>query len=104
MSDTSLTEHDIRLKRLRFRAWHRGIREMDLILGRYADAHLNGLSAAELDAFERLLEVPDITLYNWITGMEAVPPAEASSVFHAVRDHGRRLKDPAGDDEGAERG
>ena len=77
---------------------------MDLILGRYADAHLNGLSEAELDAFERLLEVPDITLYNWITGMEEVPPGEASSVFHAVRNHGRRLKDSAGDDEGAKRG
>ena len=65
---------DARLKRLRFRAWRRGFREADLILGGFADASLHGLDAAELDAFEALLEQPDPELYGWLTG-QAVPPA-----------------------------
>lgn len=63
----------IRLKRMRFRAWHRGFKEMDLILGRFADTHLDRLSGEELDAMEALLSVPDQQLYGWYTGREAVP-------------------------------
>ena len=49
---------DERRRRLLFRAWHRGMREIDLIMGRFADAHIATLSDAELDEFERLLDVP----------------------------------------------
>jgi antitoxin CptB len=66
---------DVRRRRLLFRSWHRGIREMDLIMGRFADAHLAALSEGELDAYERLIEVPDPDLYAWISG-EAPAPAE----------------------------
>jgi antitoxin CptB len=65
---------DHRRKRLRYRCWHRGMREMDLLLGGFADRHLDGLSAEQLDRFEALLELPDPELYGWILGREPVPP------------------------------
>jgi antitoxin CptB len=69
------TEQDARLKKLRFRAWRRGFREADLILGPFADNHVQSFDQSELDWFERLLEVPDPELYAWIVGREE-PPAE----------------------------
>lgn len=69
------SDNDIRRKRLRFRAWHRGTREADLILGSFADAHLAGFDAAMLDAFEALLECSDAELFDWI-GSRAAPPRE----------------------------
>lgn len=62
-----------RRKRLRFRSQHRGTREMDLLLGRFAEAVLPGLGPAELDALETLIEMPDDDLYAWKTGREAPP-------------------------------
>jgi antitoxin CptB len=64
-----------RLKKLKFRAWRRGFREADLILGPFVDAYGRGLSAAELNQLEILLEQPDQALYDWIIGRDA-PPAE----------------------------
>jgi antitoxin CptB len=69
------SDSDIRRKRLRFRAWHRGTREADLILGSFADAHLATFDAAGVDAFEALLEVPDAELFDWIGG-RAEPPRQ----------------------------
>lgn len=66
---------DTRLKRLKFRAWHRGFREADLILGPFADKHAADLTLEQLEAFETLLEQPDQDLYEWI--VEKTPtPAE----------------------------
>ena len=75
---------DARLKKLKFRAWRRGFREADLILGPFADQHLDAYSAAELDAFEALLETPDQDLYGWIIGREPPPPAHDGPVLRAV--------------------
>jgi antitoxin CptB len=69
------TDTATRKKRLLFRAWHRGTREADLILGSFAEASLAGFDAARLDQFEALLECPDAELFDWITG-RSVPPAE----------------------------
>jgi antitoxin CptB len=69
---------DLRRKRLHFRAWHRGMREVDLLLGRFADATIAGLDEGELAGFEALLDVPDQQVFAWITGGAAVP-AEADS-------------------------
>jgi antitoxin CptB len=66
---------DIRRKRLLFRAWHRGTREADLILGSFAERHLAGFDAARLADFAALLEVPDADLFDWMAG-RSVPPAE----------------------------
>lgn len=72
---TAPEPHAIRLKRLRLRSWRRGTREMDLILGRFADARLETLDAGTLDAYEALLEEPDWDIYYWVTGA-AVPPGD----------------------------
>ena len=65
---------DIHRKRLLFRSWHRGTRESDLILGRFADAHLAGFDAGQLDRYEALLECSDVDLFDWITGRPTPPP------------------------------
>jgi antitoxin CptB len=66
--------HDMRRRRLKFRVWHRGMREVDLILGRFADARLAGMGAPELDAFEALLETPDQDVLGWVMGDLPIPP------------------------------
>jgi antitoxin CptB len=57
-----------RRKRLRFQCWHRGTKELDLLLGGFADQSLSSLSAEQLGRLERLLEVPEPLLYDWIVG------------------------------------
>jgi len=66
---------DLRRKRLLFRSWHRGTRESDLVLGRFAEAHLAGFDAAQLDRWEALLECADADLYDWVSGRTAPPAA-----------------------------
>jgi len=63
-----------RRRRLRYRAWHRGTQEMDLVLGPYADAYLEGMDAGQLDRLEGLMEEEDTDLLKWVMGQEA-PPA-----------------------------
>ncbi|MBN9347320.1 MAG: succinate dehydrogenase assembly factor 2 [Devosia sp.] len=63
----------IRRRRLRYRAWHRGTKEMDLVLGPFADAHLDGLAAPELDRLEALMDEEDTDLLKWVMGQEPVP-------------------------------
>jgi antitoxin CptB len=82
---------DARRRRLLFRSWHRGTREADLIMGRFADAHIEGLSDAELDEYEQLLDALETDLLAWLTGMSAVPPKHDTAMFHRVRDF--HLKD-----------
>ena len=77
---------DVRLKRLRLRSWRRGIREMDLLLGGFADAHLATLTPAELDLYESLLEENDQELYAWTTGRET-PPERLSDLVARVAAH-----------------
>ena len=64
---------DDRRKKLRFRAWHRGFREIDLILGGFADRHIADLDEISLLQFEQLLEAPDQDVYDWITEAAAAP-------------------------------
>lgn len=71
--NTDAETPDTRRKRLRFRSWHRGMQEMDLLLGRFADAHLPSLREDELDQFEALLRCGDQDLYAWITGAQPWP-------------------------------
>jgi len=80
---------DERRRRLLFRSWHRGTREMDLIMGRFADTHIGTLTDAELDAFERLAEAPEPVLYAWITGEEPVAPEHDTALFHRLRHFAR---------------
>ncbi len=77
---------DGRRKRLLFRSWHRGIREMDLVLGRFADAEIATLSDGELDEYERWLDVPDQKIFSWVNGSLAVTPDFDTAVFARLRD------------------
>ncbi len=63
----------MRRRRLRYRAWHRGTKEMDLVLGPYADAHVDRLAPAELDRLETLMDEADTDLLKWVMGQEPVP-------------------------------
>ncbi|MFA5123098.1 succinate dehydrogenase assembly factor 2 [Zavarzinia sp.] len=66
-------ELDIRRRRARFRSWHRGTKETDVILGPFADAHVAGFGEAEIAAYERLLEEEDPDIYAWLTGTAPIP-------------------------------
>ncbi len=75
---------DIRRKRLTYRANHRGIKEMDILIGGFAKEALGKLTADELDQFETLLEVPDQDLYGMIVADAPVPPALDDTVMRAI--------------------
>lgn len=77
---------DVRRRRLLFRSWHRGTREADLIMGRFADAHLAELDDAGLDQYEHLLEAIEADLLAWVTGVADVPPEHDTAMFRRVRD------------------
>src|SRR6266852_1658079 len=81
---------DIRRKRLRFRSWHRGTREADLLLGSFADANLAQFDEARLDRYETLLDVPDADLFDWITGRAAPPPQYDTAVIRLLLAFGYR--------------
>ena len=82
-----------RRDRMRFRSWHRGTREMDLILGRFADAEIGTLADDELSQLERLIEVPDPDLYAALTGDKVLAPEYTGALFERIKafravDHG----------------
>ena len=70
----------IKRKQLIFRSWHRGTREIDLLLGKFADAHMPQFDAAQLALYDRFLNNSDPDIFNWITRQEPVPPAEDNAV------------------------
>ena len=76
---------DDRRKRLLFRCWHRGTREMDLILGRFADAEIASLTQDELAQLERLIEVPDPDLYAALIGDKPLDPEYAGALFDRIK-------------------
>jgi antitoxin CptB len=84
-STRSSADLDPRRRKILFRAWHRGMRETDLIMGRFADSEIGGLSEAELDEFERLIEVLDRDLLSWITGEAEVPENYDSVLFRRLK-------------------
>lgn len=86
MTGCSRTTADLapRQRKILFRSWHRGMREMDLILGQFADAHIDRLSDSELDQYEMLMEELDRDLLKWITGEADVPAKFDIPVFHQI--------------------
>ena len=82
----------VRRKKLRYRAWHRGTREMDLVLGPFADAHAGTMDHARLDRLEALMSEEDPPLLTWIMG-QAEPPDHVDRAFLAevIADHSARL-------------
>jgi antitoxin CptB len=75
----------IRRKRLIFRSWHRGMRETDLMLGRFADRHVATMTAKQLDSYEALIGSPDPDIYNWVTGAEPVPAGHDTDVMRLLQ-------------------
>ena len=66
-------DRDTRLKRLRFRAWHRGTREADMLVGGYFDRCHDGWGEAEIIWFESFLDEQDVDIIAWATGTAAIP-------------------------------
>lgn len=75
---------DIRRKRLLWRATHRGIREMDILLGGFVERRVASFGAAELSELERIMDIPDQEMLAWATRQEAVPRQQASPLLSAI--------------------
>jgi antitoxin CptB len=85
---TAVEPPEVRLRRMRMRSWRRGIREMDLVLGGFADAALAELAPAELDAFEALLAENDHDIYQWVAGRAEAPAAHRGTIDRVKAFHG----------------
>jgi antitoxin CptB len=85
--DGAATAHRVAVRRrqLGFRSWHRGTREMDLILGGFADRHLGRLTLPQLDRYAALLGCADPDLFEWLTGRQPAPAAFESDVLDLLR-------------------
>lgn len=86
MTGSTITsaELDPRRRRLLFRAWHRGIREMDLILGQFADNEIASIDGADLDEFEAILGEDDNDLFKWICGKLETPQHLRTPLFQRI--------------------
>jgi len=76
---------DDRRKRLLFRCWHRGTREMDLILGGFADAQIGDLSDQDVAELEELLEVPDPDLYAAFSGGKPLAAEHVTGIYTRIQ-------------------
>ena len=85
MTERSSEGLNERRRKVLFRAWRRGVREIDLIVGRFADAHITTLDTAALDDFERLMEAPNAELYAWVVGSEQAPADYDTAVLEKLR-------------------
>jgi antitoxin CptB len=85
MTERSSEGLEVRRRKLLFRAWRRGVRETDLIVGRFADAYIEKFDEAGLDDFERLIEVNNAELYAWVVGTESVPADYDTAVLRDLR-------------------
>jgi len=87
----SLDQLNIDRKRLKFRSWHRGTREMDLLLGRFADRRLHAFDQAGLQAYAALLEQPDPDIYDWVSGRGECPDGELRPIVAALAEFHSRI-------------
>lgn len=82
--DSPHETNEARRKRLLWRASHRGMREMDLLLGGFARTHMDRLTENELDEFETIVGLPDQELMGWILGDHPVPQFQATATLKAL--------------------
>ncbi|MGE0282647.1 MAG: succinate dehydrogenase assembly factor 2 [Rhizobiaceae bacterium] len=75
---------DVRRRKLLFRSWHRGMREMDLILGSFADAEIENLTDGEIGQYEALLEISDTELMPWLTGKQPAPVEASPQIVNKI--------------------
>lgn len=83
----TLDEIETTRKRLIFRSWHRGTREMDLLLGSFANKHVPDFDESQLAEYAKILKIPDPDLYGWITGQEKPPANMAGGVMDLLLAH-----------------
>ena len=76
----------VRRKRLRFRSCHRGMKELDVLLGRFVERHLDTLTPGQLDRYEALIECPDPDIYLWILGRGEPPTPHDNDVMELLRE------------------
>lgn len=76
---------DVKIKRLRYRSWHRGCKETDLILGHFCDQCIEALGDAELSLFEALLEEDDANIWDWLTEKSQPPKAEYAPLLERLK-------------------
>lgn len=81
---TPPTDDAVRRKRLLWRATHRGIKEMDLILGGFVTRHIGSLTPADLDQLEAIMDYPDQEMLTWATKQEPVPAQHASPLLSRI--------------------
>ncbi|MEK4035522.1 succinate dehydrogenase assembly factor 2 [Methylocystis sp. IM2] len=75
---------DIRRRRIKVRAWRRGMRELDILMGGFVDARVDALAEAELDELEALLDLPDAEVLSWLAGGAAPPPERDTALLRAI--------------------
>ncbi|HEX2146917.1 MAG TPA: succinate dehydrogenase assembly factor 2 [Pseudorhizobium sp.] len=80
----SSADLDPRRRRILYRCWHRGIREMDLVFGQFAENEIASMSEAELDEFEAVMGEDDHDLHAWITGAKPVPEHLQTPLFERI--------------------
>ena len=80
----SSSDLDYRRRKVLFRSWHRGMREVDLILGSFADGEIARLSDDELSVYEALMAEPDADILRWVTGEATVPARHDTPVFAKI--------------------
>ena len=90
MSNFDDHTQDPRRKRIKFRAWHRGMKEVDLVLGPFADMYVDQLDDAALDEFEQLLSAPDNDIYDWLCERRTPPDGYRTKLYEQVFDFSRR--------------
>lgn len=75
---------DLRRRKILFRAWHRGLREMDLVFGQFADNELADLPDGDLDELERIMAEEDNDLVKWILGERDLPDHFRTPLFARI--------------------
>ena len=82
-----MNDLDKKRKQLIFRSWHRGTKEMDLLLGSFADKYVPSFSDAQVDQYAHILTYNDPDLYNWITGKEPPDDDMPQDMFKLLENH-----------------
>jgi len=84
MGDDNQSDDTVRRRKLDYRANHRGMKEMDIVLGGYVSAHIDAMSSDELNMLEQIIDIPDVDLLSWITGRQRVPQDQHSALLDKI--------------------
>lgn len=80
-----MNDRDLRLRRLRFRAWHRGTREADFVVGGFFDRYSGGWNEDEMAWFEALIDEQDVDILAWAMGTASAPARYEGAMMDAMR-------------------